>query len=202
MTPTKFLAVAAAMVMTVTALGQDREDASGFVPIVEAPLPEGFPDPAPVGRIVIKRYPKYRLATTSMDNAGNAAFWRLFLHIKKEQIAMTAPVEITYDKGTDLQMSKRSMAFLYPRADLGVPTKETSVEVIDVGPMTTVSLGLTGNLTEPRLRAAERRLRTWLSNQAEKYEVVGPLRVMAYNSPFVPAASRYHEVELPVRRAD
>jgi hypothetical protein len=41
-------------------------------------------------------------------------------------------------------------------------------------------------------------LSAWLAAQTQ-LEADGPLRVMGYNSPMVPARKRFFEVELPVR---
>ncbi|MHC4956514.1 MAG: fasciclin domain-containing protein, partial [Planctomycetota bacterium] len=81
--------------------------ASTFKPIIEADLPEGFPAPGPVGEVSLKLYPKYRAARAN----GRASFWTLFTHIKKNKIAMTAPVEMAVsDEGGDLKQT--NMAFL------------------------------------------------------------------------------------------
>ena len=48
----------------------------GFKPVVEAPLPDGFPTYTPVGKIEVKQYPAYRKETS-----GRVAFWTLFEHI-------------------------------------------------------------------------------------------------------------------------
>ena len=74
------------------------------------------------------------------------------------------------------------------------------VEVIDVAPVMTLSLGLRGDVTRTRLAEAKTRLETWLKEHAKDYEASGPLRVMGYNSPFVAANKRFSEVEIPVRQ--
>ena len=82
---------------TLDALLKDKKALAGVLTYhVVAALPEGFPDPTPAGEIQIKRYPAYRLARSKMSGADSVAFWTLFLHIKKNEIAMTAPVEMTY----------------------------------------------------------------------------------------------------------
>jgi hypothetical protein len=68
--------------------------------MIESPLPDGYPEPTPFGAIDIKEYPSVRRAElTSKDDSGNgmvAGFFPLFNHIKKRDIAMTAPVEMDY----------------------------------------------------------------------------------------------------------
>ena len=68
----------------------------------EAKLPQDFPPPGPVGQVVIKDYPPYRLARLRATEAGrsgspNEMLMPLFNHIKRNDIAMTAPVEIEYN---------------------------------------------------------------------------------------------------------
>lgn len=166
-----------------------------FRPRMEADLPVGFPVPAPAGELVVKQYPVYRLARTAMDGG---AFWSLFGHIKKNDIAMTAPVEMQY--GTDSQQEAVStMAFLYGRTDLGSPGADGRVEVVDLPATTTISMGVRGGRTEAKVRAARERLERWLADNAQRYEPAGPLRVMSYNSPFMPQAWQFFEVEIPIR---
>ena len=71
----------------------DHED---FKPIVEAEMPSGFPQVTPVREIQIKRYPAYRKAVA--DARADRAFWTLFSHIKQNDVAMTAPVEMAWSR--------------------------------------------------------------------------------------------------------
>ena len=146
-----------------------------FQPVIEAPLPEGFPEPTPVGEIQIKKYPAYRFATTQMAGAERGAFWTLFTHIKKNDIAMTAPVEMTYgEDGTD-KLQAKAMAFLYRSPKQGKAGTDKKVEVIDVAPIMALSLGLRGDVTRTRLAEAKVHLDTWLKEHAKDYEASGPL---------------------------
>ena len=86
----------------------------GFKPVVEAPLPDGFPTYTPVGKIEVKQYPAYRKAETS----GRVAFWTLFEHITSSGISMTAPVEMTYEKDGAPVGKERAMAFFMGRRTL------------------------------------------------------------------------------------
>lgn len=170
-----------------------------FEPYIEAPLPEGFPEPTPVGEIRIKKYPDYRLARTQMAGVESRAFWILFTHIKKKDIAMTAPVEMTYKAGKDT-LQPQSMAFLYRSVKQGQTGKDEKVEVIDVPATMALSFGMRGDVTKARLAETRGHLEAWLRNNASEYEASGPLRVMGYNSPFVAASRRFTELEIPVRR--
>ena len=63
--------------------------------ISEAKLPEGFPGPGPVGEVITKTYPAHRLARVRSGGPGNdGSFMKLFRHIERNEIAMTAPVEM------------------------------------------------------------------------------------------------------------
>jgi hypothetical protein len=62
-----------------------------------------------------------------------------------------------------------------------------------------VSFALRGDRTKERLADARRRLAAWLQSYGSEYEASGPLRVLGYNSPFVPEAKRFTEVQNPVR---
>ncbi len=179
------------------ALAEARETLS-FQPKMEAKLPEGFPRPTPVGEVRVQQYPAYRLARTAMAGDTFRPFMTLFNHIQKNDIAMTAPVEMTYSgKGKE----KRSMmAFLYGSRQVGKTGKDGPVEVVDVPAALAVSIGERGELTEARLAAARQRLEAWLKAHAAEYAAAGSLRVMGYNSPAVPRDRRYSEVQIPVRK--
>lgn len=179
---------------------RDAEAILTFRPVMEAKLPEGFPEPTPVGEIQVKSYPAYRLARTAMagKKGEGPAFFALFDHITRNGVAMTAPVELTYGATGERALTGESMAFLYEHARLGKAGKDGNVVVVDVPAMTAVSIGLRGEYSPQRIADAQVRLETWLRQHAG-YEVAGPLRVMGYNSPMVPTDRRYAEVQLPVR---
>ncbi len=174
--------------------GQDMPD---FEPIMEAELPQGFPGPTPVGQIKVKRYPSYRMAQVGTEQ-GNA-FWTLFRHISRQGIAMTTPVQMDYDTTEAAEPRRRSMAFLYGSPDLGSPGADGRVRVVDVPPMTVVSIGVRGATTPQKVIAARDQLLGWLAVNRAAYLPDGPMRVLGYNSPFVPAKRRYFEVQIPVK---
>ena len=171
----------------------NRGDEKQFRPIVEADMPEVFPQYTPVEEVQIKDYPAYRKARA---DAGHG-FWTLFTHIKKSDIAMTAPVEMTYSERKRPRES--NMAFLYGSSDMGKTGRQGNVEVLDVSPMTVVSTGVRGPRTARAVAEARDRLNDWLAENEDRYAVDGKMRVMAYNSPFVPRSKNYFEVEIPIR---
>lgn len=176
--------------------GTARTDDTEFKPIMEAELPAGFPTYTPVGKIEVKDYPAYRKATSS----GSTAFWSLFSHIKQNNIAMTAPVEMTYVSVAAEPLQQKSMAFLYGQASIGTTGSQGSVEVEDVPAMKVVSIGVRGSRTDKKVEEARQRLVSWLETDGS-YVQAGPLRVMGYNSPFVPKERQFCEVQIPVKGA-
>lgn len=174
----------------------DPQDGSKetFRPIKEAELPEGFPDYTPVGTIEVKQYPAMRKAT-----AKGMDFWSLFRHIKSNNVAMTAPVEMRMS-GDARGPSDRpeSMAFFYERGDQGTSGRAGNVTVVDDDALTVVSIGCRGRRTAEAVEKARRQLLEWIDARSDQYEVAGPLRIMGYNSPFVPANRQFFEVQIPV----
>ncbi len=160
----------------------------------EAELPRGFPEPAPVGEIRLARYPSYRMARTPSDRG---AFWRLFRHIQRNEIAMTAPVEMRYEEAGD-RLRESEMAFLYGAPELGPLGERDRVEIVDAPGGLFVTVGCRGRSNEAAIAAARGELEAWLARRPS-LAVRGDLRVLGYNSPMVPARERYFEVQLPVR---
>lgn len=179
---------------------QVAQEILAFKPVMEAPLPEGFPKPTPVGEIRVQRYPAYRLARVATSGGEATAFWTLFGHIKKNNIAMTAPVEMTYSAGKDKELQRADMAFLYQNLRQGKTGKKDKVVVTDVPAMTAVSIGLKGNIGTKQIADAKARLQSWLRQHADQYEASGPLRVLGYNSPFLAASRRFTEVQIPISK--
>ena len=174
-----------------------------FKPKMEAELPEGFPGPGPVGDVIVKEDPAYRMAWTAMTGQ-NQAFWTLFKHIEGNGIKMTAPVEMSYRRGqkTDAPPEARAMAFLYGKPSIGAPGKQGDVDVVDVPGMTVVSIGVRGPYNDERMAAMNKRLDVWLEQHKDQYQRCGEPRFLGYNSPFVPPWQQYGEAQVPVKRAE
>lgn len=169
--------------------------AEEFRPIKEAEIPAEFPGFTRVGQIEIKHYPAYRKASAS----GPAAFWTLFWHIKQNNVAMTAPVEMNYGNPTSSTNRELSMSFLYERPDQGTAGTRGAVDVVDVPAMKVVSIGCRGARTAAASNAAREALLKWLDENKEDYVAAGPMRIMGYNSPFVPRDKNFFEVQIPVK---
>ncbi len=169
--------------------------AEGFEVLIEAEVPEGFPTPGPVGLVVMKEYPAHRIARA----AGRNAFMRLFRHIESNEIPMTTPVEMGMEEDTRGRMVEVDMGFYYTGPDVGEAGDDTGgVVVEDVPARTVLSVGVSGRATRAKMDAALTLLEAELETLAETYEVVGGYMWMGYNSPFVPASRRYHELQVEV----
>lgn len=183
------------LVFARAALTSSPAAAEEFQPIKEAEMPRGFPKYTPVGQIEIKEYPAYRKATAS----GMAEFWKLFAHIQQNNVAMTAPVEMDYGDPSKEKSKERSMSFLYGSTDLGKQGKQGDVDVSDVPAMKVVSIGCRGGRTSAAIAEAKKKLIDYLAEKKDAYEIAGPMRVMGYNSPFVPRDKNFFEVQIPVK---
>lgn len=173
-----------------------------FAPVKEADLPKGFQEFAALDELELRDYPAYRMVRAPMKGAGSmGSFWMLFNHIKKNEIAMTAPVQVDYDESSD-QPREQSMAFLYGDPAMGSAGADGKVEVVDVPKMTALSVGARGYERKDRVADMHERLLHWLSQHADQYEAAGSMRLMNYNSPSVRDERRYFEVQIPVRRVE
>lgn len=171
--------------------------------ISEAKLPAGFPGPGPVGEVITKTYPAHRLARVRSGGRGSdGSFMKLFRHIERNEIAMTAPVEMEMAVG-DVAADTTSMAFLYGSPDTGTPGPDQAdpdVVVEDIPELTVVSLGVRGSYKESRFAEFTGKLEAWLAEHPE-WVSAGPPRTLAYNSPFVPGVLKYAEVQIPIAPA-
>lgn len=187
--------------------GRDGDFRSGSCRI-DTPLPEGYPPPTPPGAIDIKSYPAVRLAeidgSGSPDRGMNRAFWPLFNHIKKHNIAMTSPVEMQF-RGLDATNSARpeswSMAFLYRTRDMNQKGKDGEVIVRDAPSVTVLAVGLKGDYSMSLVTRGMERLEDWLADHPE-WKVAGEWRALYYNGPSLVWWNKWAEVQVPVRREE
>jgi hypothetical protein len=182
---------------------------------IESPLPAGYPEPTPPGAIDLKRYPTVRRAEyVSSGSPGmgmNMGFFPLFNHIKRNDIAMTSPVEMDYrdlfDPATGKQEPKDSMSwtmsFLYRTAELapvGKDAKDGKVIVTDRPELEVLSIGMNGPYGTGVVEKGLTLLHAWLKDHPE-YEVSGEPRAFHYNGPYIANRNKWSEVQLPVRKA-
>jgi len=169
-----------------------------FKPKVEAPVPAGFPAPSPVGVVEIKKLPVYRMAKVANSGLGGNNFFTLFNHIKKNKIEMTAPVEMTMAEKNG-KYTESSMAFLYQETTLGKVGPQGNIAVLDTKECMVASIGMRGSPSSENIESARRWLIEKIKNAPEAYEIAGELKIMGYNSPFMPEKLRYYEVQLPLK---
>lgn len=90
--------------------------------IREAPVPVGWPEPTAIGKIKVKQYPSCRAAAVTAEGVEGSGqepmFMTLFRHIKKNKIAMTAPVAMGY-KPDEPRPEMASMSFMYKDPQMG-----------------------------------------------------------------------------------
>lgn len=177
---------------------------------VSAPLPEGFPPPTPAGKIEVKEYPAYRSGTVNyegrLSQATGAAFEPLYRHITSNDISMTAPVEVRYPlvtlqagrEGTEEQ-GQAEVSFLYRHPDIQPQQLAPEIRVKDSAPMTVISVGIQGPYSYASYQQGLEQLSHWLA-QYPAYQVAGPPRRFFYDSPFIPAALKRSEVQIPIRK--
>ena len=181
------------------ALSEAREILA-FRPIEEAPVPDGFPGWTPAGEIRVNRYPAYRVARVTLKHDETSGFWTLFRHIETNQVAMTAPVSMTYSGELGERPRSTAMAFLYQNKEIGVTGEQGDVEVVDVAPELALSIGMRGEVTADTVKKGAGLLKAWLADHSDEFEAAGDWRVFGYNSPLVPVNQQYFEVQLPVRK--
>ena len=172
--------------------------------VSEASLPEGFPPPGPVNEVVVKKYPAHRVARVSASGGSNGMFMKLFRHIERNEIAMTAPVEMSWpDNEGQPAGSPQAMAFLYGKPSIGtagVDPDDRDVVVDDVAEEKVVSIGLRGAYDRKTFERGYKQLQEWLQAHPE-WKPAGSPRTLAYNSPFVPGFAKFSEVQVPVAPA-
>lgn len=157
----------------------------------EAPLPKGWPQPGPYNQVAEKSYPKYRAAIT--QGGGNTmSFWRLFGHIKKKDIPMTAPVEMALEEKDD-KMKRASMAFLYQNTEVGTTGADGSkIAVEDIKPQKVLSYTWMGDDNDTNMKKAKAALEASLK---ERKLAPKSFRLLGYNGPGTPKTKRTYELQ-------
>lgn len=170
-----------------------------------APTPEGWPELTPVGKVAIREYPAYRAAEVSevdLDRSGmQPLFMALFNHIKTNDIAMTAPVDMGYDEPDTPKPRMDRMAFVYRSTQIGDPREDGPVVVEDRPPMTYASVGVRGRYSTANFKKGLSLLEQYLGAH-EEWRATGEARYLGYNGPLTLWFLRYGEVQVPVEPAN
>lgn len=158
----------------------------------ESPLPEGWPLPGPFNQVARKKYPAYRAAFTA-ESSPNGGFWRLFKHIERNNIPMTAPVEMKLDATEPGSGKMEEMAFLYQNKRVGkTGAEKEQVEVRDVPASEALSYAWQGPRSDDSISKARAAIDAELARQNIK---AACYRLLGYNSPFVPRGKQTHELQ-------
>lgn len=180
--------------MLLAALGScatSQEPAGPPAFVAEAALPDGWPAPGPYNEVSAKTYPAYRAAFTT-GKGQTTAFWRLFMHIKKNDIPMTAPVEVGIEP-KDGSMERSGMGFLYQNPQVGaVGATGDNLEVRDVPAAKVLSYTWQGPDSEANLTTAKTALEAALTTK--KITPKG-YRLLGYNGPGTPKAKATWELQ-------
>lgn len=160
----------------------------------ESPLPKGWPEPGPYNQVVLKKYPAYRAAFTA-DPGPNGGFMRLFKHITKNDIPMSAPVAMKLDETDTQSVKMEEMAFIYQSPEVGNTGKDGDrVEVRDVPAQEALSYAWMGS------REAVAKARALIDAELEKRKLTASgYRLLGYNSPFVPRSKQTHELQALIK---
>lgn len=153
-------------------------------------MPKGWPTPGPYNVVSEKTFPAYRAAYTA-GTWKNFAFMRLFKHIKREGIPMTAPVEMGMEqKNESLKMTQ--MGFMYQDTKVGDLGKDgKNVEVRDVPAMKTLVYTWLGKNSSATRKIAKEALAVGLTKRGVMGE---DFRILGYNGPGVPNAKKTWEM--------
>lgn len=173
--------------------------------MTDTKLPVGYPAPTPPGAYEIKHYASVRRAEftsgSGMGINGQNGFWPLFQHISRNDIAMTAPVEMEVtDNDQDGEPDRWTMSFLYHQISDGPTGKDGEVVIVDTEPMTYLSLGVQGRRDQSGWDDLADKLDAWITDSGE-WERVGMPRVLGYNGPNVRPADQWWEIQMPIKRS-
>jgi hypothetical protein len=173
-------------------------DSLDFTNVIEAGIPDGFPEPSVTGLVRIKSYDSYRKARVRAADRGEedgSLFMDLFDHISENDISMTAPVDMSMSEEDG---GREEMSFYYGSAKIGSPGRQDGVEVLDTTPLTVVSVSVRGAYSDSNFEEAVTVLSEWLEENGDRWAKAGEPRILGYNSPFIPWFLKLSEVQIPV----
>jgi len=186
----------------VTREGPEGPLYSAGVCATDTKLPVGYPAPTPPGAIELKHYASVRRAEFTGEGGrrmgGVRGFWPLFRHIQRNDIAMTAPVEMEErDTDDDGDTDAYTMTFLYHTTDDGPTGADGDIAVVDTEPETWLAIGVQGRTGAADDHIAA--LDAWLDAQ-DDWTRIGQPRTLGYNGPNIPPARQWWEVQVQVER--
>ena len=157
--------------------------------IAESPLPKGWPAPTNYYKAEKKIFPKHRAASTSGSITG-LTFMRLFKHIKKQHIPMTAPV-VSNISGSNTSNKRADMIFLYRDTFVSDKTDNKKVAVKDYTQEQVLSYTWQGCDCKNNILLAKQALNA----HAKKAGLtLKKFRLLGYNSPSMPKEKQTWEL--------
>jgi len=153
-------------------------------------------EPTPVSKVETKTIPLAKTLTTKSGgdyfDRDNNLFMRLFNYIKKNDIAMTVPVEAALDDA--------DMRFYVGDADWAkADESQGPVSVAVIPERLVVSLGGRGSYSKKNVTAVRKQLEQWLEEQDE-LQALGDSYAVFWNGPFTPGFMKRFEIHIPVER--
>lgn len=148
----------------------------------------------PVGEVQMKQLPaRVALAAEAKGNyfnRDNQLFMQLFDYIKKQDIAMTVPVEAEIDKA--------GMRFFVGSDEAGnPPPNRDPVSVVSLPPRRVLSVGLRGSYNQKRFEKGKAQLEAWLAKNPS-WQAADEAYAVYWHGPFMPAPFRRSEVHIPI----
>ncbi len=183
------------------------DTSEGF--IREAPLPDGYPAPGPLGVVIEKQYP----ASRTFWAKGDRAFAMCFAFLKAQSLQMTTPVlwddavvdepeenreEAAADADSENESATRRMHFVLQSPELAQPGRWGPVTVQDMPALRVASVALRGPLNRGTIQRCKQNLRQYLADRPT-VQSAGPVRILGYNSPQIPEDQRFWEVQVPIQ---
>ena len=170
------------------------------IPVIAALVPvagayeSAFPRTS-VGEVEVKRLGPTKVLVASMNGSyfsnSNRLFSRLFSYIRKNDVAMTVPVQAEIDPGKMLFFVGGDAAERQLKSGDGVAVKTLPERWV-------ASKGARGGYSARNFDKTKRALLEWLDGQ-KAYEQAGEPYAIYWSGPFVPGFLKRYEVHIPVR---
>lgn len=164
-----------------------------FISIPAQALEQAYPK-TNVGVAEIKQLPQARVITANntvqSTDAEKPVFKRLFNFLKVNDIAMTIPVEKTFDES-------EMLFYLGNDAANELQNVET-VTLLNLPPRSVLSVGGKGSYKKENLQTTLNKAKQWLAQQS-KWQADAEPYVVYWNSPFTLWFMKRFEVHVPVK---